>query len=165
MTLDKKIVWTYDSRKLNGNQGSWQFNQYDIFGNGLACSQVLSDKQSALVRKLLARAVSEQYGAKRTNIEIGKYKGFILHPAKPAAECATPWIWYAPTIGSHPNQSNEWILRKLLDRGFYVGGIDVGESYGSAAGRKAFSDFYAHVVDGSSLKPRLDYSHKAGVGS
>lgn len=33
----------------------WQFNQYETFGNGLACSQVLSDQQSALVRKLLAK--------------------------------------------------------------------------------------------------------------
>jgi hypothetical protein len=40
ITRDKKVVW--------------QFNQYDTFGNGLACSQVLSDEQSALVRKLLA---------------------------------------------------------------------------------------------------------------
>ena len=40
MTRDKQIVW--------------QFNQYAIFGNGLACSQVLSDQQSALVRRLLA---------------------------------------------------------------------------------------------------------------
>jgi hypothetical protein len=32
----------------------WQFNRYDIFGNGLACSQVLSDEQSALVRQRLA---------------------------------------------------------------------------------------------------------------
>lgn len=33
----------------------WQFNEYATFGNGLACSQVLNDKQSALVRKLLAK--------------------------------------------------------------------------------------------------------------
>jgi PQQ-like domain len=39
ITRDKKVVW--------------QFNQYDTFGNGLACSQVLSDEQSALIRKLL----------------------------------------------------------------------------------------------------------------
>jgi hypothetical protein len=41
ITRDKKVVW--------------QFNQYEIFGNGLACSQVLNDKQAALVRKLLAK--------------------------------------------------------------------------------------------------------------
>ena len=40
ITRDKKVVW--------------QFNQYEAFGNGLACSQILSDQQSALVRKLLA---------------------------------------------------------------------------------------------------------------
>lgn len=39
VTRDKKVVW--------------QFNRYDVFGNGLACSQVLSKEQSALVRKLL----------------------------------------------------------------------------------------------------------------
>jgi outer membrane protein assembly factor BamB len=39
ITRDKKVVW--------------QFNQYATFGNGLACSQVLSDEQSALIRKLL----------------------------------------------------------------------------------------------------------------
>ncbi len=32
----------------------WQFNQYQTFGNGLACSQILTAEQSALVRKLLA---------------------------------------------------------------------------------------------------------------
>ncbi len=39
ITRDKKVVW--------------QFNRYDVFGNGLACSQILNDEQSALVRKLL----------------------------------------------------------------------------------------------------------------
>lgn len=38
---DKKIVW--------------QFNEYDTFGNGLACSQILNDEQSALVRRLLSQ--------------------------------------------------------------------------------------------------------------
>ena len=41
ITKDKKIVW--------------EINRYDIFGNGLACSQVLNEKQSALVRKLIAK--------------------------------------------------------------------------------------------------------------
>jgi hypothetical protein len=134
ITRDKKVVW--------------QFNQYDTFGNGMACSQVLNDYQSALVRKLLTAtgAASKQYGVERTNIDIGKYKGFILQPAKPAADGARPWVWYAPTIGGHPNQGNEWVLRKLLDRGFYVCGINVGESYGSPAGRKIFSEFHQHVV-------------------
>lgn len=143
----------------------WQFNQYDTFGNGLACSQVLNDQQSALVRKRLAKAAGEQYGAKRTNFDVGKHKAFILQPAKPVAEGASPWVWYAPTIGSHPNNSNEWVLRKLLERGFYVGGINVGESYGSPAGRKAFSDFHQHVVREFKLeaKARLLAQSRGGL--
>src|SRR5262245_56289835 len=88
----------------------------------------------------------EQYGSKRTSLDIGKHKGFLLHPAKPAGDSARPWVWYAPTIGSHPNQSNEWVLRKLLDQGFYVAGVNVGESFGSPAGRKVFTDFHEHLV-------------------
>ncbi len=40
ITRDKKVVW--------------QFNEFETFGNGLACSEILNDKQSALVRKKLA---------------------------------------------------------------------------------------------------------------
>ncbi len=143
ITRDKKVVW--------------QFNQYETFGNGLACSQVLNDDQSKLVRKLLAPSTDkadEKYGAKRSNIEIGKHKGFVLQPEKPAAAGARPWAWYAPTIGSHPNQSNEWVLRKLLDRGFFVCGVDVGESFGSPDGRKVFSEFHQQVVNQFKLEPK-----------
>ncbi len=45
ITRDKKVVW--------------QFNQYATFGNGMACSQVLSDEQSAQVRKLLAASAGK----------------------------------------------------------------------------------------------------------
>lgn len=46
ITRDQKIVW--------------QFNRYDVFGNGLACSQILNDEQSALVRKRLAALRSDR---------------------------------------------------------------------------------------------------------
>jgi len=39
ITCDKKIVW--------------EFNQYELVGNGLACWQVLEDEQAAMVRKKL----------------------------------------------------------------------------------------------------------------
>lgn len=101
-----------------------------------------------------ALAAQEQYGAKRINLEIGKHKGFILEPAQPGLAGQRPWVWYAPTIGSYPNKSNEWVLKMLLDKGFYVAGVDVGESYGSPAGRKVFSDFHRHVVDEYKLEPK-----------
>jgi predicted esterase len=112
-----------------------------------------------------AADADEQYGCKRTIIEIGKYKGFILHPAKLSAEGPRPWVWYAPTIASYPNQSNEWVLRKLLDLGFHVGGVNVGESYGSPMGRKVFSEFHAHVVRNYKLeaKARLLAQSRGGL--
>ena len=154
ITRDKKVVW--------------QFNQYETFGNGLACSQVLSDEQSKLVRKLLAALPSarqEQYGAKRTEMAIGSHKGFVLHPARPAAAGQRPWVWYAPTVGRQPNQSNEWMLRQLLERGFYVCGMDVGESYGSPAGRQVFTAFHQQVVQEWQLevKARLVAQSRGGL--
>ena len=41
ITRDKKVVW--------------ELNEYETFGNGLACSRVLNDKESAYVRKLLKK--------------------------------------------------------------------------------------------------------------
>ncbi|MDE2715344.1 MAG: PQQ-binding-like beta-propeller repeat protein, partial [Verrucomicrobiota bacterium] len=41
ITHDKKVVW--------------EFDEWDLVGNGLACWQVLNDQQSALVRKKLSK--------------------------------------------------------------------------------------------------------------
>jgi hypothetical protein len=59
----------------------------------LACSQMLIDRQAALVRTLdaaQAGAADEQYGAQRTSVDIGVHKGFILRPAKLPADGARP---------------------------------------------------------------------------
>jgi predicted esterase len=109
-------------------------------------------------------AAGEQYGAKRTSIDVGSHKGFILHPEKPA-KGDRPWVWYAPTIGPYPNKSNEWVLRKMLDQGFCVCGVNVGESYGNPAGRKVFSEFHQHVVREYKLvsKARLLAQSRGGL--
>src|SRR5205807_1914046 len=44
--------------------------------------------------------------------------------------------------------------RKLLERGFHVAGVNVGESYGSPAGRKGFSDFHRQIVRDYHLEPK-----------
>lgn len=108
----------------------------------------------ALTLAFAQPTLTMQYGHKRTNFDIGQAKGFIISPANLPADGSRPWVWYAPTIGSHPNASNEWILKKLLEKGFTVAGVNVGESYGSPAGRKVFTDFYNHVVKEYKLDPR-----------
>lgn len=110
---------------------------------------------TALLYNSTPLRAAEQYGHSRTTITLAKHKGFIIQPNKPAADGKRPWVWYAPTIGPHPSQSNGWVLRQLLDRGFYVAGVDVGESYGSPAGRKVFSEFYERMVRDYKLEPKV----------
>jgi pimeloyl-ACP methyl ester carboxylesterase len=69
----------------------------------------------------------------------------VVQPLKPAAGGVKPWIWYAPTIGGYPNATLKWYFDSLVTKGFWIAGIDVGESYGNSAGRKTFSAFYDTV--------------------
>ena len=71
----------------------------------------------------------------------------MILPAHPAADGSKPWLWYAPTfIGRHPDPSHTWMFTQLLDKGFAIAGIDVGESFGNPAGRTAYTQLYEHAV-------------------
>src|SRR5262245_30310527 len=63
-----------------------------VFLAGLIlCGQAHAER--LVLAKLLAEPAGEQYGAKRINFDVGKHKAFILQPAKPATEGASPWVW------------------------------------------------------------------------
>jgi len=96
----------------------------------------------------------EVYGGRRKAIDLGDYKGFVLVPPKPGPEGMRPWLWYAPVLGTNPSPNTEWILRQLIESGFYIVGVNVGESMGNPAGRKAYSKFYDHVVREFKLEPK-----------
>jgi pimeloyl-ACP methyl ester carboxylesterase len=89
-----------------------------------------------------------QYGHERTLFAVGEHRAFVILPRAAATDAPRrPWAWYAPTfINGYPNPSNEWLFRRLLVDGWVVAGIDVGESYGSPAGRAAYTRFYQQVV-------------------
>ncbi len=72
------------------------------------------------------------------------HDAFVILPEKVDGE--TPWIWYAPTLNGLPSKAEVWMFERFLAKGIAIAGIDVGESYGSAAGRKIYSDFYQHLV-------------------
>ena len=90
---------------------------------------------------------------------------FVL-PAKanPAAK-AKPWVWYAPTLPGLPGREEQWMFDQFLDAGIAIAGIDVGESYGSPAGRKLFTAFYAEMTGarGYSAKPVLLGRSRGGL--
>ncbi|MCP4643769.1 MAG: prolyl oligopeptidase family serine peptidase [bacterium] len=91
---------------------------------------------------------------------------FIISPA-PAADTATPtpWVWYAPTLPGLPGKEETWMVRKFLDAGIAVAGIDVGESFGSPKGRALYTAFYEELVDqrGFSKTPCLLARSRGGL--
>jgi pimeloyl-ACP methyl ester carboxylesterase len=91
-------------------------------------------------------------GASRIDIKIGEAKGFLFKPTAGSVHSDLPWVWYAPTLlggltpkGVYPNASTHWLFTKLLARGIWIAGVDVGESYGSPAGRSVYTHFYKTV--------------------
>jgi pimeloyl-ACP methyl ester carboxylesterase len=75
-----------------------------------------------------------------------------------------PWVWYAPVIG-HPNPTHAWMLRQWLDKGIAMAGVDVGESFGSPAGRKVFSALWETLTSryGMSKQPCLLPQSRGGL--
>lgn len=109
---------------------------------------------------------STQFGTIRLDFVLGESKGFLIQPTKSAADGSHPWVWYAPTfIGRHPDDSHNWMARRLLEAGFAIAGVDVGESYGSPAGTRKYSAFYGHVVAkyGLDEKPCLLAQSRGGL--
>jgi dipeptidyl aminopeptidase/acylaminoacyl peptidase len=94
------------------------------------------------------------YGGQRKAIEVGEAKGFVLVPPKPGEEAKRPWVWYAPILGNNPGPQTEWMIRRLLDSGFYIAGVNVGESMGNPAGRKIYSQFHEQIVREFKLEPK-----------
>lgn len=77
---------------------------------------------------------------------------FVIVPEK--ANENTPWVWYAPTLRGLPAKSEVWMFRRFLAQGIAIAGIDVGESYGSPDGRKAFSQLYKYLTKTKKFHPK-----------
>ena len=111
-------------------------------------------------------AESTQFGTKRLDFDVAGAKGFIIPPTASAPDGSHPWVWYAPTfIGRHPDDSHTWMASQLLNAGFAICGIDVGESYGSPEGTAKYTSFYGHVVStyGLDAKPCLLPQSRGGL--
>ena len=89
---------------------------------------------------------------------------FLIMPSKITINKETPWVWYAPTLSGLPGTEEKWMFQKFIDAGIAVAGIDVGESYGSPAGRANFTALYDELVKrGLSKKPCLLARSRGGL--
>ncbi|MFH1568660.1 MAG: hypothetical protein ABIL09_11740, partial [Gemmatimonadota bacterium] len=88
---------------------------------------------------------STQFGTGRLDFAVGQWQGFILEPTGETRP-SHPWVWYAPTFVNDtyplPKELHAWYIERLLAAGITVAGVDVGESWGSPAGRDGFTAFH-----------------------
>ena len=97
------------------------------------------------------------------HFEVVGHPAFMILPDENKRRQPQPWIMYAPTFDRQlPNEAHEgWMIEQFLNAGIAIAGVDVGESYGSPAGRRTFEALYQHLVTGhagfaakASLLPR-----------
>jgi hypothetical protein len=78
-------------------------------------------------------------------LTLNGHDAFVILP--PEVKPNTPWVWYAPTLENLPGKAELWMFERFLAAGIAIAGIDVGESYGSPAGREHYSTLYKHLVE------------------
>jgi dipeptidyl aminopeptidase/acylaminoacyl peptidase len=90
-------------------------------------------------------------------------EAFLILPPQPATP--TPWVLYAPTLPGLPSAAETWMFERWLAAGIAIAGIDVGESYGNAAGCTLYDALYEHLVGarGLSRKPVLLGRSRGGL--
>ena len=93
------------------------------------------------------------------------HPAFLIPSKVHSASQAKPWVWYAPTLPGLPGKEEQWMFDQFLDAGIAIAGIDVGESYGSPAGRKLFTALHAEMTGkrGYSSKPVLLGRSRGGL--
>jgi pimeloyl-ACP methyl ester carboxylesterase len=75
-----------------------------------------------------------------------------------------PWVWYAPTLPNLPAAEERWMFEQFQKAGIAIAGMDVGESYGSPAGRKLFTAFYTEMIRrGFAAKPVMLGRSRGGL--
>jgi pimeloyl-ACP methyl ester carboxylesterase len=80
-----------------------------------------------------------------TRIAVRGRPGFVLEPPAPAP--GKPWVLYAPAFeGLYPTERQAWIFSRVIAGGISVAGVDIGESWGSPAGRSLLDAWYELMV-------------------
>jgi dipeptidyl aminopeptidase/acylaminoacyl peptidase len=117
------------------------------------------EKQASLDQLEVVR--STLFKADMVLLQVAGHKAFILKPPRPKPDGPKPWVWYAPTLMAEseqdwmsPGERHAWMFTRLLEGGFYVVGVDVGESWGSPAGRAVYDKFYALLITRFGLAPK-----------
>ena len=93
------------------------------------------------------------------------HTAFLIPAKQVVPKQRTPWVWYAPTLPNLPGKAEAWMFERFTDAGIAIAGIDVGESYGSPAGRALYTRLYEEMTHrrGYSTKPVMLGRSRGGL--
>jgi pimeloyl-ACP methyl ester carboxylesterase len=135
---------------------------------------LLSTQRSAALSLLALAAILGLRGAAppppaptwsgEERLAVGGHRAFLIPAPRPPDRGPRPWVWYAPTLPNLPGGHENWLFTRLLAAGVSLAGIDVGESYGNAAGRAGFDRLHALLTArGYSPRPVLLGRSRGGL--
>jgi len=101
----------------------------------------------------------------RQQFEVAGHSAFLILPDQVKGARSIPWVWYAPNLRGLPGKAEKWLFDRFLAAGIAIAGVNVGESYGSPAGRRVFRELHRHVVKEHALatKPCLLARSRGGL--
>ena len=86
--------------------------------------------------------------------QVDGHTAFVIPPSTRTTNHLVPWVWYAPTLPGLPGNAEQWMFERFTLAGIAIAGIDVGESYGSPAGRALYSAFHEELTRRRGFAPK-----------
>ncbi len=88
-------------------------------------------------------------------LKVAGHDAYLALPEGVKAGAKTPWLWYCPSDFKLPGKLEQWMMKKCLDNGIAVAGIDVRGDFGTPAGRKIFSAFHQELTENHGLTKKV----------
>jgi hypothetical protein len=124
-----------------------------------------------------------QFGTEREDFDVCGCRAMMLKAINPTSIGDRPWVFCGPVFsGPHPTRpevnpnlfnhpidegsltgkyaarpdraTHRRLFQRLLESGFFIGGIEVGESMGNPEGRLRYTAFYHEAVRRYELQPK-----------
>jgi len=79
-------------------------------------------------------------------LKVAGHAAYLAMPEDAKAGQKTPWLWYCPSDYKLPGRLEQWMMKKCLDNGIAVAGIDLRGDFGTPAGRAIQTAFYKELT-------------------
>jgi pimeloyl-ACP methyl ester carboxylesterase len=89
------------------------------------------------------------------HLKVAGHDAYLALPQGVKAREKTPWLWYCPSDYKLPGKLEQWMMKKCLDNGIAVAGIDVRGDFGTPAGRKIFTAFHKELTEKHGLTKKV----------